>query len=340
MRKERFKTKLLRRITALVLTVTLAVGSTCSANALFVGGSISNGSYLEYAQKAVLYASLGDTDAGTRYFNQLVQQEPENLAAYVGRAEYRKYLGDIVGARQDCDYAIGHLTNEVLENVDVRLYGYSARSETDFYLGDQALYLSDAQNAIQTMNLLMEQVGTMYSSGVADSAGWQELKAQAAAEQSELNSWYNNGNPARSFQTEHANVTGGVGDTVVQLNESWSGDESSSEATYNTTFHLSQPIQKVVRRGATGNYSLMYLMVSGGSDSGAVAFFVPAGTTVTMEQTTQIGRERAKNYTTFSVKELGASQSTDSSCLTVEAGKIYQLDYAASDSLQVYFIAG
>ena len=342
MRKNRIGKKLAQRVVALALAVTLLVGGAVSANALSLFGGFGSGmgGYLEYSQKAMLYMALGDANLGMNYFDQLIQQDANDLGAYLARAEYRLYQGDVTGARQDCDYAIGHLTDNWSENLDVRMYGYSVRANVDFYMGDQAQYLSDVQAGTNVMNLLMGQVDAMYSTGVSGGESWQEMKSKAEASQAALNSWYNNGSPASTFQTEHGTVSGGVNDKKIQIDEAWTADEYGADATYHTTFELSQPIWNVTRRGFAMNNSLLSLAAEQeGLENGSVAFFVPAGTVVIMNQQIQTGRERAKTYTTFRASNLSSKETFDGMVLTVESGCIYKLDYASSDSIEVIFIA-
>lgn len=331
MRKELFKKKLLRRAAALALAAVLVVGSVLPAVA--AGPEESNG-YGEYLQKAVLYQMLGDKDAGLRYFDQQIQQDPSDLIAYVVRAQLKQAAGDIAGARQDCDYAIGQLTANPAEDLEVRLYGYSVRAGVDFLQGDQAQYLADMQSNRDFVSQILGQMGMLYAG--EDAQELQTAQAQTAAQLNEVRSWYNNGHPARSFQTEHSSVTGGVGDTTIQINESWSEDDL--DTTCNTTFHLSQPVRNVTRKVQT-TVEFSYVAAMTESENGAVAYFVPAGTVVTMEQMFQSGKSRAKTYTAFRADDLAGEEIWDGESLTVEAGKIYKLDYAASDSLEVYFIA-
>ena len=128
----------------------------------------------------------------------------------------------------------------------------------------------------------------------------------------------------------------GVGDTAIQINESWS--EDGLDTTCNTTFHLSQPVRKMTRK-IEETFALVYAMGMEESENGAVAYFVPAGTVLTMEQIFQSGKSRAKNYTSFRAEDLSGEEIWSGESLTVEAGKIYKLDYASSDSVEVYFIA-
>ena len=331
MRKELFKKKLLRRAAALVLAAVLVVGSVLPAVAAVPEES---NSYGEYLQKAVLYQMLGDKDAGMRYFDQLIQQDPSDLTAYLVRAQLRQAAGDIAGARQDCDYAIGQAGTNFEANPEIFLFGYSVRAGVDFLLGDQAQYLADMQTNMDYTNQIMGQLGLYYAGEDAQTV--REELAKITARMNELRSWYNNGHPARNFQTEHANVTGSVGDTAIQINESWSEDDL--DTTCNTTFHLSQPVRKMTRK-IEETFALVYAMGMEENENGAVAYFVPAGTVLTMEQIFQSGKSRAKNYTTFRAEDLSGEEIWSGESLTVEAGKIYKLDYAASDSVEVYFIA-
>ncbi len=331
MRKELFKKKLLRRAATLVLAAVLVVGSVLPAVAAVPEES---NSYGEHLQKAILYQMLGDKETGLRYFDQQIQQNPSDLTAYVVRAQLRQAAGDITGARQDCDYAIGQAGTNFAANPEIFLFGYSVRAGVDFLQGDQAQYLADMQTNMDYTNQIIGQLGMYYSA--EDAQTIREETAQAAAQMNELRSWYNNGHPARSFQTEHSSETGSVGDTTIQINEFWSEDDL--DTTCNTTFRLSQPVRNMTRKiGAS--ISLSYAITMEETENGAVAYFVPAGTVLTMEQTFQSGKSRAKNYTTFRADDLAGNEIWSGESLTVEAGKIYKLDYAASDSMAVYFIA-
>lgn len=332
MRKKTGLTKILRRAAALALSTVLAVGCI-----LPVGASApdESNSYGEYIQKIVLYQMLGDSDAGLHYFDQLVQQDTGDLSAYLARAQMRQMAGDIAGARQDCDYAIGHLTADPSENAETRLYGYAIRSVVDFFQGNQAQYLADEQSHQEITGSIFDMM--RMGSDPESAQEWQAARAKADADLKELRVWYNNGAPAKNFQTEHARVQGGIGDNTIQIQEEWS--EESIDTTYDTTFHLSQPVRNITRQIPSASEFSYAVLEQNNNENGSVAYFVPVGTIVTMEQMFQSGKSRAKTYNAFRAEDMTGNTVFDGESMTVEAGKIYRLDYASNDSITVYFIA-
>lgn len=323
MRKNHFGKKLLQRIAAFGLAAVMLTGGAVAAGAETVG---------DYYQKATLYLMLGDNEAAVRYFDQEVEKAPDNLAAYLGRAQVRLMAGDRAGARQDCDYVIGRLPANWTENLDVRMYAYPVRSAVDFELGDQAQYLADMQAELDVLNRI--------SQFQASDEDWKTMLQKLNQDENEIAQWYNNGAPAKSFQVEYesmkATVTGAAGDTSVHITEVWDDDKPETRTSYDTTFHVSQPIRKVVRRGFMYGSLYGFLIED---EVGAVGFIVPAGTTVTMDQVFQSGRGRAQSYQSFGLvqRSVGGDDWSGTS-LTVEAGKIYRIDYDANDGVAVYFI--
>lgn len=325
MRKNHFGKKLWRRAVAFVLAAVVMTGAAVAAAAESVSG---------YYQKAAMYLALGDNEAAVRYFDQEIGKDPENAAAYLGRALIRLRGGDRAGARQDCDYVIGRLPANWTEELEERMWAYVTRASVDFEMGDQAQYLADMQSELDILNKMTQlQLG-------ADE-DWNKMLQNLNKEETEITQWYNNGSPAKSFQHEYeslkATVTGGAGDTSLQISEVWDDANPDLRTTCDTTFHLSQPIRKVVRKSSM--YGGVYLF-AWEEEQGAVGIVVPAGTTITMEQVFQSGRSRAQSYQSFGLKQYSMGDDDwNGTSLTVEAGKSYCIDYDSNDGIAVYFIA-